>query len=104
MLRRGARADRDWNRLGTATGTSTSSCQTAAILLSLRYGGIAAGLISTKLGPSAPIGVLTALLMEAGAEWIDFIRGFSTSNAVYVMRRLVGPSRARTQVLTLMPQ
>jgi hypothetical protein len=81
-----------------------SSCQTAVILLSLRYGGIAAGLVSTKMGPSAPIGVLTALLMEAGAEWIDFIRGFSSANAVYVMRRLVGPPRARTQVLTLMPQ
>lgn len=77
-----------------------SSCQTSAILRSLRYGGLAAGLIATKMGPTAPIGVVTALLMEAGAEWIDL----SSVNAVYVMRRLIGPARARTQVLTLMPQ
>lgn len=81
-----------------------SSCQTATILLTLRYGGLAAGYIATKMGPSAPIGVVTALLMEAGAEWVDFIRGFSTVSAVYVMRRLIGPVRARMQVLTLMPQ
>ncbi len=81
-----------------------SSCQTAAILHTLRYGGLAAGYIATKMGPSAPIGVVTALLMEAGAEWIDSIRGFSTVGAVYVMRRLIGPARARMQVLTLMPQ
>lgn len=81
-----------------------SSCQTSAILRSLRYGGLAAGVIATKMGPGAPIGVLTALLMEAGAEWIDLVRDLSSVNAVYVMRRLIGPARARTQVLTLMPQ
>jgi hypothetical protein len=81
-----------------------SSCQTAGILLTLRYGGVASGLIATKMGPFAPIGVLTAVLMEAGAEWVDFIRSFSSVNSVSVMRRLVGPSRARIQVLTLLPQ
>lgn len=81
-----------------------SSCQTSVIISTLRYGGLAAGYIATKMGPSAPIGALTALLMEAGAEWVDLIRGSSTVGAVYVMRRLIGPARARLQVLTLLPQ
>ncbi len=81
-----------------------SSCQTSAIMRSLRYGGLAAGLIATKMGPGAPIGVVTAFLMEASAEWIDAVRDLSSIDAVYVMRRLIGPSRARLQVLTLMPQ
>jgi hypothetical protein len=94
-----------WESFGNGNwNVSLSSCQTSAIMRSLRYGGLAAGLIATKMGPSAPIGVVTAFLMEAGAEWIDLIRDVSSVNAVYVMRRLIGPARARTQVLTLMPQ
>ncbi len=61
-------------------------------------------MISTKMGPSAPIGVLTALLMGAAAEWIDFIRGSQPANAVYVMRRLVGPPLLVHRSLTMMPQ
>ena len=81
-----------------------NSCSTAIMIAELRYGGILVGLIATGMGPSAPVGVVAAVLMEAGAEWIDLLRGFSSHNAVYVMRRLVGRSQASMQVFTMLPQ
>jgi hypothetical protein len=81
-----------------------NSCSTAIMIAELRYGGILVGLIATGMGPSSPVGVVAAVLMEAGAEWIDLLRGFSSHDAVYVMRRLVGRSQASMQVFTMLPQ
>lgn len=81
-----------------------NSCSTAIMIAELRYGGILVGLIATKMGPYAPVGVAAAVLMEAGAEWIDLLRGLSPHSAVYVMRRLIGPATARLQVFTMLPQ
>jgi hypothetical protein len=81
-----------------------NSCSTAIMIAELRYGGILVGLIATKMGPYSPAGVAAAVLMEAGAEWIDLLRGLSSSNAVFVIRRLIGPATASQQVFTMLPQ
>jgi hypothetical protein len=81
-----------------------SSCSTAIMIGELQFGGILVGYIATKMGPFAPVGMLAAGLMEAGAVWISVLRDLSPDNAIVVMRRLLGPRTARQQVLTMLPQ
>jgi hypothetical protein len=81
-----------------------NSCSTAVIIGELQVGGIIVGYVATKAGPYAPVGLLAAGLMEIGSAWIATLRDLSPYSAVYVMRRLIGPSTARQQILTMLPQ
>lgn len=81
-----------------------NSCSTAIMIGELQFGGLLVGYIATKMGPSAPVGLIAAALMEAGAIWITVLRDLSPDSAVWVFRRMIGPRTARQQVITMLPQ
>lgn len=81
-----------------------SSCSTAIMIAELQFGGLLVGYIATKMGPYAPVGLIAAGLMEVGAIWITVLRDLSPDNAIWIMRRMIGPKTSRQQVLTMLPQ
>lgn len=81
-----------------------SSCGTTVLIAELQVAGIAAGYVATRVPVMAPIALLTAAAMEIGAVGIATLRDISTEGAVYMVRRLIGPSTARQQIITMLPQ
>lgn len=81
-----------------------SSCGTTFLIAELQVAGIVAGYVATRVPFLAPVALLTAAAMEVGAVGIATLRDISSEGAVYVVRRMIGPSTARQQVITMLPQ